>query len=76
MRGSKSMKTMRQHLNEYDRYVRTIELAGVAITAVEGMPGSVHTEKIVAALKCEQQRALPKMDAAAAALGAPYPSNA
>ena len=75
-----SKKTPSDWLNEYARQRDRINLAGIAIEMAEGMPGDgeradARTRNITQALREIQQAALPKLDAAAAALGAPYPRS-
>lgn len=67
-------KTPRQHLEAYTDAARQIELAGVAINVLEGM-NSREAAAAISVLTRGQQRHLKRLDAAAAALGAPYPSK-
>ena len=68
------MKTRRDYLNDYTDAAREIELAGCCISILEGMRGSAAT-RCIKAMQQEQQRALKRLDAAAVALGAPYPAK-
>ena len=64
-------KKQRQHLRDYTQAARNIDLAGVAITVLEGM----NTREALQAIKTLQRgqhRQLKLLDAAAAKLGAPY----
>lgn len=62
----------RDHLNDYTDAAREIEIAGVAIKALECMR-SVEAARAIKMLHVAQQRHLKRLDAAAAKLGAPYP---
>ena len=64
-------KTKRKHLNDYTCAAREIELAGVAITILEGMNCREATTAINA-LKRRSMNRIKRLDAAAAKLGAPY----
>lgn len=63
----------RQHLVDYTSAAREIELAAVAVKVLEGMR-SAEALKAIALLRRCQSRQLSLLDAAAANLGAPYPS--
>ena len=64
-------KTKRKHLREYTTAARNLELAGVAVTILEGM-NTREATSAVNALQRGQKRQLKLLDAAAAKLGAPY----
>lgn len=65
-------KTKRKHLNDFTDAHTQIELAEEAIRTLERMDGGAALLRLIASLRREQQRALSRMDAAAAKLGAPY----
>ena len=64
-------KTKREYLNEYTNAARQIELSGVAIAVLEKMHGNT-AQRLIKSLHHESARALKRLDAAAAKLGAPY----
>lgn len=65
------MNEQRKRLREYTEAARQIELGGVAIGVLEKMRGKTPA-RLIKSLEYEQQRALKRLDAAAAKLGAPY----
>jgi len=68
------MTQARKHLEDYTDAARDIELAEVAIDVLEKMSGAT-AQRLIKTLKYLQQRALTRLDAAAAKLGAPYPKG-
>lgn len=68
-------KKQRAHLEAYTTAAREIELCGVAVTILENL-SSPEAAQAVRVLKRGITRQLKPLDAAAAKLGAPYPSRA
>jgi len=64
-------KTKRKYLRDYTCAARNLELAGVALTILEGM-NTREAASAVNALQRGQKRQLKLLDAAAAKLGVPY----
>jgi hypothetical protein len=69
------MIAKREHLNEYTRQHEEIMNAGAAIEILERMRDPA-AQRCITQLLAAQQRALKRMDKAAALLGAPYPPAA
>lgn len=65
-------KTQREHLGDYTRAARQIELVHVAISVLEPLHGA-RVLRAIKILQQDQQASLKCLDAAAAKLGAPYP---
>lgn len=68
------MTPQRRILNDYTDAARQLELAGVAINVLEGM-NTAEAAKAIKLLERGQQRLVVLLDAAAAKLGAPYPTK-
>jgi hypothetical protein len=67
-------KKQREHLRAYTAAARAMELHEVAITVLEGA-ATIEAARAIILLKRAQVRQLNLLDAAAAKLGAPYPSS-